>query len=171
MTGQLWGQVTTGYRTMIIASTKQVSFLLAVQINSSLKYQDSNNIFGDEVKKATFWSQNVFYLIMFLFCFVCFASAESPLMEVQHHFSSALFHRSLYTTSFIPAQKVVIKDFSTAAVESFLKFLYSGTIDMPVERLVEVSAIADKYQIMELKKLCLTELQDSYSKILKTNLW
>ena len=65
-----------------------------------------------------------------------------------------------YTNFYIPAKKVVINDFSTAAVESFLKFLYSGTIDMPVERLVEVSAIADKYQIMELKKLCLAELQD-----------
>lgn len=52
MTGQLWGQVTTGYRKMIIASTKQVSFVLAVQVNSSLKYQDNNNIFGDEIKKA-----------------------------------------------------------------------------------------------------------------------
>eukprot|EP00434_Breviolum_minutum_P021765 symbB.v1.2.019212.t1/scaffold1563.1/size111508/5 len=56
-------------------------------------------------------------------------------------------------------KEVVIKDFSTAAVESFLKFLYLGTIDMPVE-LVEVSVIADKYQIMELKKLCLAELQE-----------
>lgn len=66
-----------------------------------------------------------------------------------------------HPTSCIPAQKVVIKDFSTTAVQSFLKFLYSGTLDMPVERLVEVSVIADKYQVMELK-LCLTELQDSY---------
>ena len=101
------GQVATGYRTMIIASTKQVSCLLAVQINSSLKYQDSNNIFGDEVKKATFWSQNdftasVFYLIFFCFVYiVCFASAESPLMEVQHHLGSPLFHW-LHLPAFLP---------------------------------------------------------------------
>ena len=57
---------------------------------------------------------------------------------------------------------MVINDFSTAAIESCLKFLYAGTIDdKPVEQLVEVSVIADKYQIMELKKLCLAKLEDS----------
>ena len=56
--------------------------------------------------------------------------------------------------------QVVIKDFSSFVVETFLKFLYQGTVDAPPERLCEVSVIADKYQVLALKKLCLKMLED-----------
>ena len=39
-------------------------------------------------------------------------------------------------------------------------FLYWGTVGAPPETICEVSAIADKYQVLELKNLCLTLVQD-----------
>ena len=59
--------------------------------------------------------------------------------------------------------QVLIKDFSSFAVETFLKFLYMGTVDAPPEIVCEVSAIADKYQVLELRNLCLKMLEDSLS--------
>lgn len=58
---------------------------------------------------------------------------------------------------------MVIKDFSSFAVETFLKFLYKGTVDAPPEIVCEVSAIADKYQVLELRNLCVNMLEDSLS--------
>lgn len=62
--------------------------------------------------------------------------------------------------------QVVIKDFSSFAVETFLKFLYKGTVDAPPEIVCEVSVIADKYQVLELRNLCVKTLEDSSSKML-----
>lgn len=56
--------------------------------------------------------------------------------------------------------QVVIKDFSSFAVETFLKFLYKGTVDASPERLCEVIVIADKYQVLQLKNLCLKMVED-----------
>ena len=64
--------------------------------------------------------------------------------------------------------QVVIKDFSSIAVETFLKFLYKGTVDAPPERLCEVSVIADKYQVLQLKNLCLRMLEDCSSDPLRS---
>eukprot|EP00435_Cladocopium_sp_Y103_P018121 s4303_g4.t1 len=58
-------------------------------------------------------------------------------------------------------KEVIIKDFSSNAVAIFLKFLYSGTLDPPPEMLIEVSMIADKYQVLELQNLCLDMLKDA----------
>eukprot|EP00913_Durusdinium_trenchii_P014498 g13600.t1 len=50
--------------------------------------------------------------------------------------------------------QVVIKDFSSHAMEVFLRFLYSGTLNVDVQTLVEVMVIADKYQVPELSRHC-----------------
>lgn len=141
MTEILTTRCTQGILTCLIHSRKLLP-------NVSL-----TRFFGDEIKNAALvllWSQNDCRTGCSYFFPSCFATKESRGWKPNIHFVC------------IPAQKVVINDFSTAAVKSFLKFLYSGSIDMPVERLVEVSVIADKYQVMELNKLCLTELQDSF---------
>ena len=66
------GQVANGDRMITIACTKQVSFVLAVQVNSSIKNQDSNTMFVMRSRKLRFGVRMVFtasvsYLIMFLF--------------------------------------------------------------------------------------------------------
>ena len=49
---------------------------------------------------------------------------------------------------------VVIRDFSAAGVECFLRFLYSGVIEAPLVTIMEVGAIADKYGVDQLQELC-----------------
>lgn len=39
-------------------------------------------------------------------------------------------------------------------MEVFLRFLYSGTLNVDVQTLVEVMVIADKYQVPELSRHC-----------------
>ena len=59
------------------------------------------------------------------------------------------FDRMISSGEFIEAQ-MVITDFSSTAVELFLRFLYSGVVKGPLETLVEVCALADKYQVQGL---------------------
>ena len=51
--------------------------------------------------------------------------------------------------------QLVIRDFSAAAVENFLCFLYSGLVKGTPGMLVELLAMADKYQVEKLRELCL----------------
>ncbi|CAK9101110.1 BTB and MATH domain-containing protein 40 [Durusdinium trenchii] len=51
-------------------------------------------------------------------------------------------------------RELVIQDFSPEGVEAFLRFLYSGTLNTSLGTLVEVLAIADKYQTPELPNHC-----------------
>ena len=52
-------------------------------------------------------------------------------------------------------KEVVIKDFSAKGVEAFLRFFYSGTLDISqMDMIVEVLVLADKYQVPELHSLC-----------------
>ena len=51
--------------------------------------------------------------------------------------------------------QVVIQDFSASAIEIFLRFLYSGSVGGSIAALVEVAAIAEKYQVEALSPLCL----------------
>ncbi|CAK9101142.1 BTB/POZ domain-containing protein 1 (Glucose signal-repressing protein), partial [Durusdinium trenchii] len=60
-------------------------------------------------------------------------------------------------------QEVVIQDFSPQGVEAFLRFLYSGTLEVPPGTLVEVMLIADKYQVPELSSHCQDVLADQLS--------
>ncbi|CAE7586090.1 bath-40, partial [Symbiodinium pilosum] len=60
--------------------------------------------------------------------------------------------------------QVVIEDFSPAAVETFLRFLYSGAVGGSLATLVEVAAMADKYQVDELLVLCTEVLQEQLTK-------
>jgi len=51
-------------------------------------------------------------------------------------------------------KKVEIRDFSVAAVEAFLRFMYSGNLDGGAGVVVEVAGLADKYFVAELQELC-----------------
>ena len=56
--------------------------------------------------------------------------------------------------------QLVIKDFSAAAVETFLRFLYSGVVEGSIPTLVEVGTLADKYQVDKLSALCFRAVQN-----------
>ena len=70
---------------------------------------------------------------------------------------SPVFEKMLGSDNFVESQKaeVVIKDFSARAVGIFLRFLYSGLLQGCASILVEVAAMADKYQVQPLHDLCL----------------
>ncbi|CAE7598484.1 spop [Symbiodinium natans] len=63
----------------------------------------------------------------------------------------------VYSDNFEESRKaqVVIRDFSAGAVERFLQFLYSGVVEGSPGMLVEVAALADKYQTKKLHSLCM----------------
>ncbi|CAE7449702.1 bath-40 [Symbiodinium sp. CCMP2456] len=69
---------------------------------------------------------------------------------------SAVFDRMINSEGFVEGQtaQMVITDFSSRAVEIFLRFLYSGVVEGPLETLVEVCSLADKYQVQRLQELC-----------------
>ena len=56
--------------------------------------------------------------------------------------------------------RAVITDFSKEAVETFLRFLYSGEVEGPLETLMEVCLLADKYQVQRLSELCTEAFAD-----------
>ncbi|CAE7821339.1 bath-42 [Symbiodinium sp. CCMP2592] len=70
---------------------------------------------------------------------------------------SPVFEKMVGSDNYAESQKsqVVIQDFSASAVEIFLRFLYSGSVRGSIPALVEVAALADKYQVEELCPLCL----------------
>ena len=70
---------------------------------------------------------------------------------------SPVFEKMMSSDKYDESQKsqVVITDFSAGAVEIFLRFLYSGSVGGSITALVEVAAIADKYQVEALHPLCL----------------
>ncbi|CAE7689820.1 bath-42, partial [Symbiodinium sp. CCMP2456] len=70
---------------------------------------------------------------------------------------SPVFERMVGSDNCVESQRaeVVIEDFSACAVEIFLRFLYSGSVRGSIAALVEVAAIADKYQVEALPPLCL----------------
>jgi hypothetical protein len=57
--------------------------------------------------------------------------------------------------------KLEIRDFSVAAVEAFLRFLYSGQLSDKPSLAIEVAVLADKYGIPHPKKLCMDRLSNS----------
>ncbi|CAE7225566.1 ybaR, partial [Symbiodinium necroappetens] len=79
---------------------------------------------------------------------------------------SVVFDKMINSEEFIEHRKaqMVIADFSSRAVEVFLRFLYSGVVEGPLETLVEVCALADKYQVERLQELC----TEAFRKGLKT---
>ena len=78
---------------------------------------------------------------------------------------SLVFDKMLNSEGFLERQQaqVVISDFSSGAVEIFLRCLYSGVVRGPLETLVEVSSMADKYQVKRLPELCTEALQEGLS--------
>ncbi|CAE7357468.1 bath-42 [Symbiodinium sp. CCMP2592] len=69
---------------------------------------------------------------------------------------SPVFEKMIASDNYVESQRaeVVIQDFSASAVEIFLRFLYSGSIEGSATAMVEVAAIADKYQVDRLHSLC-----------------
>ena len=59
---------------------------------------------------------------------------------------SAVFDKMINSEGFVEGQtaRVVITDFSKEAVGIFLRFLYSGEVEGPLETLVELCSLADK---------------------------
>ena len=70
---------------------------------------------------------------------------------------SPVFTKMIGSDNYAEAQKseVVIRDFSAGAVEVFLRFLYTGSVWGSASTLLEVAALADKYQVQALHALCL----------------
>lgn len=58
--------------------------------------------------------------------------------------------------------EVVITDFSAEAVESFLRFMYSGIVKGSLLTVVEVGVLADKYQVEKLEKLCKDAFESNF---------
>ena len=56
--------------------------------------------------------------------------------------------------------QVVIRDFSANAVEAFLRFLYCGRLNASVGILMEVAALADKYQVHSLHSQCIGAIRE-----------
>ena len=70
---------------------------------------------------------------------------------------SPVFRKMVGPDNYTESQKaeVIITDFSARAVEIFLRFMYSGSVGGSVTVIVEVAAMADKYQVEALHSLCL----------------
>ena len=70
---------------------------------------------------------------------------------------SPVFEKMIGSDKYAESQKsqLVIRDFSASAVEIFLRFLYSGSIGGSIAALVDVAALADKYEVEALPPLCL----------------
>ena len=75
---------------------------------------------------------------------------------------SKVFDKMINSNSFAESAQaqMVIKDFSAAAVEAFLRFLYSGVVEGSIPTLVEVGTLADKYQVDKLSALCFRAVQN-----------
>ncbi|CAE7150636.1 unnamed protein product [Symbiodinium necroappetens] len=75
---------------------------------------------------------------------------------------SKVFDKMINSNSFAESAQaqMVIKDFSAAAVETFLRFLYSGVVEGSIPTLVEVGTLADKYQVDKLSALCFRAVQN-----------
>ena len=70
---------------------------------------------------------------------------------------SPVFGKMIGSDNYAESQRaeVVIQDFSASAVEKFLRFMYSGSVEGSVTTMMEVAAMADKYQVDALQSLCL----------------
>ncbi|CAE7269090.1 bath-40 [Symbiodinium sp. CCMP2456] len=76
---------------------------------------------------------------------------------------SPVFEKMVGSDSYAESQRaeVVIQDFSAGAVELFLRFMYSGSIGGSIAVVVEVAALADKYQVKALHASCLQIVRDA----------
>ncbi|CAJ1454472.1 unnamed protein product, partial [Effrenium voratum] len=61
--------------------------------------------------------------------------------------------------------KLVIREFSAGAVESCLRFLYSGRLEAHGEMLVEVCVLADKYSLSELQRVACRQLNQEMTAV------
>ncbi|CAE7902250.1 unnamed protein product, partial [Symbiodinium microadriaticum] len=78
---------------------------------------------------------------------------------------SAVFDKMINSEGFVEGQtaRVVITDFSKEAVGIFLRFLYSGEVEGPLETLVELCSLADK----DWRRLALEEIWINAEDVLK----
>ena len=70
---------------------------------------------------------------------------------------SPVSQKMIAADNFVEKHKgeVIIRDFSASGVEMFLRFLYTGVVEASLSMLVELAALADKYQVKKLYSLCL----------------
>ncbi|CAE7647236.1 bath-42, partial [Symbiodinium sp. CCMP2456] len=61
--------------------------------------------------------------------------------------------------------KVVIHDFSAGAVDMFLRFLFTGSVQGSASALLEVAALADKYQVKPLHDLCMRLVREALTAV------
>lgn len=80
----------------------------------------------------------------------------SPLLEQWSDVFAAMFRSEFKENS---RSELEIQDFSAEAVEAFLRFMYSGMVVLRNEVLVEVKALADKYDIPQLRSMCALQIQ------------
>ena len=76
---------------------------------------------------------------------------------------SPVFSRMLKSDTYKEGQtaEIAIDDFSATAVEILLRFLYSGEVEGCPTMLIEVAALADKYEIDRLHALCVEAVRES----------
>ncbi|CAE8693664.1 unnamed protein product [Polarella glacialis] len=93
-------------------------------------------------------------------CHVAEFRVYSALLSAWSDVFKAMFTHDVKEKS---ERKIEICDFSVAAVDAFLRFMYSGNLDTGAGILVEVAGLADKYCIVQLQELCM----QSFKKTLK----
>ena len=84
---------------------------------------------------------------------------------LSHH--SPVFEKmigSAYTES--QQAEVVIQDFSARAVEIFLRYLCTGSVRGSASALLEVAAMADKYQVEVLHALCMRLVREAFKPVI-----
>lgn len=84
----------------------------------------------------------------------------SPLLSSHSDVFRAMFSHDCLERK---ERRIEICDFSISAVEAFLRFMYSGEIQLdpewPLEVLVDIAAMSDKYAVGALQQLCLCALE------------
>ncbi|CAE7517499.1 unnamed protein product [Symbiodinium microadriaticum] len=76
--------------------------------------------------------------------------------------ASPVFENMVKQDNFVEGAKsqVTITDFSSAAVEAFLRFLHFGTVEGSLATVLELGVLADKYAVSKLHRLCTGTVQD-----------
>jgi len=83
----------------------------------------------------------------------------SPLLSAHSEVFRAMFSHDCLERN---ERRIEICEFPTVAVEAFLRFMYSGEIQLEPdssEVIVDVAAMADKYAVEALQQLCLAALE------------
>ena len=85
---------------------------------------------------------------------------------LSHH--SPVFEKMIGSDNYAESQQaeVVIQDFSAGSVEIFLRYLYTGSVRGSASALLEVAAMADKYQVEVLHALCMRLVREAFQPVI-----